>query len=75
MAERVATALGSNQRTTWLGREDFTGDRQSLLDAMDQPTVDGVNSYFVSKLASASVKVALSGIGGDELFGGYPSFT
>jgi asparagine synthase (glutamine-hydrolysing) len=42
---------------------------------MDQPTTDGVNSYFVSKTAKkAGLKAALSGLGGDELFGSYPSF-
>jgi len=42
--------------------------------ALDQPSVDGLNSYWISKLAAeAGFKVALSGQGGDELFGGYPS--
>jgi asparagine synthase (glutamine-hydrolysing) len=42
---------------------------------MDQPTIDGVNTYFVAKAAAAAgLKVALSGLGGDELLGGYPSF-
>jgi asparagine synthase (glutamine-hydrolysing) len=42
---------------------------------MDQPTIDGVNTWFISKAVhEAGVKVAISGVGGDELFGGYPSF-
>jgi len=42
---------------------------------MDQPSIDGVNTYFVSKVvAETGLKVALSGLGGDELFGSYPSF-
>ena len=43
---------------------------------MDQPSIDGVNTYFVSKMtAETGLKVAMSGLGGDELFGGYQSFS
>jgi asparagine synthase (glutamine-hydrolysing) len=42
---------------------------------MDQPSIDGINTWFVAKMAAQQgLKVALSGIGGDELFGSYPSF-
>lgn len=45
------------------------------LEAMDQPTIDGVNTYIVSSLAGENgLTVALSGVGGDELFGGYDTF-
>ena len=76
LAEAVARHLGTTQRTVWVERHDFHDELERLLDAMDQPTTDGVNSYFVSQAARvAGLKVAISGLGGDELFGGYPSFT
>lgn len=53
----------------------FYLELERLFDAMDQPSIDGVNTYFVSKVAAESgMKAALSGLGGDELFEGYPSF-
>src|SRR5258707_735924 len=46
-----------------------------FMKSMDQPTIDGLNTYLVSLVAAKQgLKVALSGLGGDELFGGYPSF-
>jgi len=46
-----------------------------VLRAMDQPSMDGVNTYFASWAArEVGLKVALSGLGGDELFAGYPTF-
>ena len=75
LAEQVAKQYGTNHRTAWITRQDFQKERDPILDAMDQPSVDGVNTYFVSKAAAeAGLKVAVSGLGGDELFGGYPSF-
>ncbi|MEO7297099.1 MAG: asparagine synthase (glutamine-hydrolyzing) [Verrucomicrobiota bacterium] len=76
LAEEVARHYGAKHQTIRVTRHDFEEDLKHLLDSMDQPTNDGVNSFFISKAAAqAGLKVALSGLGGDELFGGYPSFT
>ena len=54
---------------------EFERDLPAILDAMDLPTIDGINTWFVAKAAhEAGIKVALSGLGADECFGGYPSF-
>ncbi|MGE0001168.1 MAG: asparagine synthase-related protein, partial [Fimbriimonadaceae bacterium] len=58
-----------------VGADDFREEKLNILDAMDQPSVDGVNTYFVSRAATkAGFKVALSGLGADEVLGGYSSF-
>jgi len=58
-----------------LGSDEFSTDLDTFFDVMDQPTTDGLNTYFVSKAVSElGWKVALSGVGGDEMFCGYPSF-
>lgn len=75
LAERVAREYGTHHSTIRVDRSEFQADRARLLDAMDQPSTDGVNSYFVSKAAvQAGLKVSISGLGGDELFGSYPGF-
>ena len=75
LARVIAQHFGARHHVVTYSREDFEGDRGRLLDAMDQPSIDGANTFFVSKAAAAAgLKVALSGVGGDELFGGYPSF-
>jgi len=74
-AERVARQLGAEHSTIWVTRADFRNALEDLLGRMDQPTIDGVNSYFVARAAKeAGLKVALSGLGGDELFAGYSDF-
>jgi len=74
-AMETARRLGLRHHTFWVSRRDFEVHRDRLMDAMDQPSIDGVNSYFISLAASRlGFKAALSGIGGDELFAGYPSF-
>ncbi len=74
-AEQLSQHYGTYHQTRWVAKEDFHNDHQQLLEVMDQPTIDGVNSYFISKVAKeAGLKVALSGVGGDELFAGYSHF-
>ena len=75
LAERLARDLGTIHTTRTVTQQEFLDDLPRILEAMDQPSIDGVNSWFVSKaVAEAGLKVALSGVGGDELFGSYPSF-
>jgi len=74
-AERVAKYYGTHHTTRWIGSAEFCRDLPAIVDAMDQPSIDGVNTWFVSKAArELGLKVAVSGIGGDELFGGYGTF-
>jgi len=76
IAERFAAEMHSTHTTRVVTRDEFQRDLPRFFDAMDQPTIDGVNTWFVSKAtAEQGLKVAISGIGGDELFGSYPSFT
>ena len=75
LAAKLADGYGVKRNTMWINKHQFAENVQQIFNAMDQPTVDGVNTYLVSQAASrAGMKVALSGLGGDELFGSYPSF-
>jgi len=74
-ARRAAAALGTEHHELVLTGRQVAADLDRLLHAFDQPTGDGINTYYASQAAHhGGVKVALSGLGGDELFGGYPSF-
>ena len=75
LAEQMAKQIGADHSTIWVTRADFRNSVEDLLERMDQPSIDGVNSYFVARAAKeAGLKVALSGLGGDELFAGYSDF-
>jgi asparagine synthase (glutamine-hydrolysing) len=74
-AKRVADFYATRHTTRVVGEKEFQSDLPSIIEAMDQPTIDGINVWFVSKAAhELGLKVAISGLGGDELFGGYSSF-
>jgi asparagine synthase (glutamine-hydrolysing) len=74
LTRRTAQALGIPLEIVKLEPARVEEDIDRAIWALDQPTVDGLNSYWISKLgAEAGFKVALSGQGGDELFGGYES--
>lgn len=73
-ALRVASLLKTDHFRLEISAKDLRDNLQHIAASLDQPTVDGVNSYYVSLAASKVVTVALSGTGGDELFAGYPWF-
>ena len=73
-SERTADLLGISRRVIRLPASEMADSLDHAFWAMDQPTVDGLNAYWISRAAAgAGFKVALSGQGGDELFGGYQS--
>lgn len=74
-ARAVAKKLGTDHHEVALTESYFAEHLDAALDCIDQPTFDALNTYFVSRaVREAGLTVALAGTGGDELFGGYPSF-
>jgi asparagine synthase (glutamine-hydrolysing) len=74
-SQEIADRFKTNHQIMCLSEDQLLQALPSSLSAMDQPTIDGVNTYLISRSAhEAGLKVVLSGLGGDELFGGYPSF-
>ena len=74
LAEQVAHHYCTRHTTRVVTEREFWDDLPRILEAMDQPSIDGINTWFVSKAAhECGLKVAISGLGGDELLGGYSS--
>jgi asparagine synthase (glutamine-hydrolysing) len=75
IARRIAAAIGTQHHEVVLREGDFVENLDAALDCLDQPTFDGLNAYYMSRaIRAAGFTVALSGTGGDELFGGYTSY-
>ena len=75
LAAESAARYGSKHTIRVIREREFRDDLPKIFEAMDQPTIDGINTWFVSKAArELGLKAVISGLGGDEVFGGYPSF-
>ncbi|HZR07426.1 MAG TPA: asparagine synthase (glutamine-hydrolyzing) [Myxococcales bacterium] len=74
-ARRIAEAIGTDHREIVLSEQHFVSRLDDALESLDQPSFDGLNSYYMSRaVRDAGFTVALVGTGGDELFGGYTTF-
>ena len=73
-AEKIANYFSTKHHSIIISENEVKHKLSQIISSLDQPSLDGVNTYFVSEAASKNVKVALSGTGGDELFAGYPWF-
>ena len=74
-AALVARHYGVDHHVRRVDGREFRADMDAIFDAMDQPSIDGINTWFVSKaVREMGLKVALSGLGGDELLAGYSTF-
>jgi asparagine synthase (glutamine-hydrolysing) len=75
LAAEAARLYGTEHHVVKIGIQDAQERIPEAIRALDQPSVDGINTYFVAEAAvRAGLKVAVSGVGGDELFGGYANF-
>ena len=75
LARELAARYGAEHQVRRVDAGELIADLPRIFAAMDQPSIDGLNTWMVSKAAhEAGLKVAVSGLGGDELWGGYPAF-
>jgi asparagine synthase (glutamine-hydrolysing) len=75
LARETAKRFGTRHEELLLAGEEMLERQEEAVSALDQPSMDGINTYFVARAArQAGLKVALSGLGGDEVFGGYTTF-
>ncbi len=75
LAEETARRYRTSHTTRRISAQEFNDDLPRIMAAMDQPSIDGINTWFVSKATrEAGIKVAISGVGSDELLGGYSTF-
>ena len=71
MAENTAKFLGAKFQKIEMSSHEVENLFNKFISSLDQPSNDGFNTYLISSYVSNFVKVALTGLGGDELFGGY----
>jgi asparagine synthase (glutamine-hydrolysing) len=75
IARRTAKRFHTDHQELLIGGDEMLARMDEAVGAFDQPSMDGINTYFVSWAArQAGLKVALSGLGSDEIFGGYSTF-
>ena len=76
LASEIAKLFQTDHQNKWIDESFAKNHFQNIKEAMDQPSIDGINTYFVSLIAhQTGLKVALSGLGADELLAGYPLFS
>jgi asparagine synthase (glutamine-hydrolysing) len=76
LASTIARQYEAEHIVRKVDQQEFLSDLPSILEAMDQPSIDGINTWFAAKaVRELGIKVAVSGVGGDEILAGYPSFS